>query len=122
MQYAYIIVIGTQRHCHLESIFCKHGVEGKLLDGRAQLMQDDRAQLDCVVWAERQHLESKGSKGKFLYSTVSSDFPGSLVHTISYFWEASSHAAINAQRLLVQISTNVYSQVLIHTAKLTWAI
>ena len=32
-------------------------------------------------------------------------------------WEVSSHAAINVQRLLVLISTTVYSQVLIHTAE-----
>ena len=32
-------------------------------------------------------------------------------------WEASSHAAINARRLLIQISTTVYTQVLIHTAE-----
>ena len=32
-------------------------------------------------------------------------------------WEASSHAAINAQRLCTEISTTVYSQVFIHLSE-----
>ena len=34
-------------------------------------------------------------------------------------WEASSHAVIKAGRLFIQISTTVYSHVLIHTAEWT---
>jgi len=36
-------------------------------------------------------------------------------------WEAFNHAAINARRQLVHISTTVCSQVLIHTAEQTGA-
>ena len=41
-----------------------------------------------------------------------------LSNTISnYMWEASSYAAFNARRRFTQISTTVYSQILIHAAE-----
>ena len=76
----------------------------------------------------------KKSKGKFLYSAVSSPqdcskhftlyFPGRPVQSNTVSTSLGSiqpYAAINAQSLLVHISTTVYSQVLIHTAKWTGA-
>ena len=38
-------------------------------------------------------------------------------HLNQLLWEASSHSAINVQRLYVQIFTTVYSQVFIHMAE-----
>ena len=72
----------------------------------------------------------KASKGKFLYSAVSSPqdrskgftlyFPDRPVHsdTISAsLGSIQSYATINARRLLVHTSTTVYSQVLIYSAE-----
>ena len=71
--------------------------------------------------------------GKVLYSIVFSPqdcskhftryFPADLFNQTPSqpLLEASSHAAINALRLLIQISTTVYSQVLSHTAEWTGA-
>ena len=69
------------------------------------------------------------SKGKFLYSAVTSpqDCSKHFISLADLFnqkasqllYAASSHAAINAQRLLRQISTTVYSQLLFHIAE--WA-
>ena len=62
-------------------------------------------------------------KGKYLYSTYpvlriaqnALHFTDLFIQTPSQLlWKASSHAAINVQRLFIQISTT--SQVLIHTA------
>ena len=70
------------------------------------------------------------TKGKFLYSAVSSPqdrskcftlyFPDRPIHlnTISAsLGSIQPYATINARRLLVHISTTVYSQVLIYTAE-----
>ena len=70
------------------------------------------------------------SKGKFLYSAVSSPqdrskhftlyFPDRSVHSDTILASLGSiqpYATINAQRLLVHISTTVYSQVLIYSAE-----
>ena len=75
----------------------------------------------------------KKGKGMVLYSAVSSlldrskrftlSSPGIPVHSdtvLGFSWKHSSHAAI-AQRLFTHISTTVYSQVLIYTAKSTEA-
>ena len=73
--------------------------------------------------------KSKG-KGKFLYSAVSSPqdrskrftlyFPDRPVHSDTVSASLGSiqpYATINARRLLVHISTTVYSQVLIYSAE-----
>ena len=75
-----------------------------------------------------------GKKGKFLYSAVSNPqdcskrfthyFPGRPVQSNTISTSLGSiqpYATINAQRLLVHISTTVYSQVLIYTAEWTGA-
>ena len=75
---------------------------------------------------------TKKGKGKFLYSAVSSPqdrskrftlyFPDRPVHSDTISASLGSIqpcATINARRLLVQIPTTVYSQVLIYTAELT---
>jgi len=72
----------------------------------------------------------KLSKGNFLYSAVSSPqdrskrftlyFPDRPVHSDTISASLGSiqpYATINARRLLVHISTTVYSQVLIYSAK-----
>ena len=72
------------------------------------------------------HIRCKKSKGKFLYSAVSSPqdcskrftlyFPDRPVHSDTISASLGSiqpYAASNARRLLVHISTTVYSQVLI---------
>ena len=69
-------------------------------------------------------------KGKFLYSAVSSPqdrskrftlyFPDRPVHSDTISASLGSiqpYATINARRLLVHISTTVYSQVLIYSAE-----
>ena len=69
-------------------------------------------------------------KGKFLYSTVSSPqdrskrftlyFPDRPVHSDTNSASLGSiqpYASINVQRLLIHMSTTVYSQVLIYTAE-----
>ena len=69
----------------------------------------------------------------FLYSVVSSPLDRSkrftlilpwqtcsFRHQLGFSWKHSSHAAI-AQRLLIHMSTTVYSQVLIYTAESTEA-
>ena len=81
---------------------------------------------DCAAPAVRRI----SYKGKFLYSAVSSPqdrskrftlyFPD--IHVQSDTISASlgsiqSHATLNAGKLLVHISTTVYSQVLIYTAE-----
>ena len=72
----------------------------------------------------------KKSKGKFLYSAVFSPqdrskhftlhFPDRPVHSDTISTSLGSiqpYATINARRLLVHISTTVYSQVLIYSAE-----
>ena len=75
-------------------------------------------------------LETVKAKGKFLYSAVSSPLDCSMHFTL-YFPDRPVHsdtisaslgsiqpyAAINARRLLIHISTTVYSQVLIYSAE-----
>ena len=81
--------------------------------------------MSCV-----QRIICKKSKGNFLYSAVSSPqdrskrftlyFPDRPVHsdTISAaLGSIQPYATINARRLLVYISTTLYSQVLIYTAE-----
>ena len=80
--------------------------------------------------AARRNTHTIKSKGKFLYSAVSSPqdrskrftlyFPDRPVHpdTISAsLGSIQPYATINARRLLIHISTTVYSQVLIYTAE-----
>ena len=76
------------------------------------------------------HTYKKKSKGKFLYSAVSSPqdrskrftlyFPDRPVHSDTISASLGSiqpYATINARRLLVHISITVYSQVLIYSAE-----
>ena len=77
------------------------------------------------------HVTLNKSKDKFVYSAVSSPqerftlyFPDRPVHSDTISSSPGSiqpYATINAQRLLVHISTTVYSQVLIYTAEWTGA-
>ena len=82
--------------------------------------------LEMMALTEKQHEK----KGKFLYSAVSSprdhskhftlDFPDRPVHSDTISASLGSiqpYATINARRLLVHISTTVYSQALIYTAE-----
>ena len=80
------------------------------------------------------YVTCKKGKGKFLYSAVSSPqdrskrftlyFPDIPVHSDTISASLGSiqpYATINARRLLVHISTTVYSQVLIYSAEWTGA-
>ena len=70
----------------------------------------------------------KSKIGKFLYSAVSNDcskhftlyFPDRPVHSVTISASLGNnqpYVIINAQRLLIHMSTTVYSQVRIHTAE-----
>ena len=76
----------------------------------------------------------KSKKGKFLYSAVSSLQDRSKRFTLYFHdrpvhWDTISaslgniqpYATINARRLLIYVSTTVYSQILIYTAEWTGA-
>ena len=81
-----------------------------------------------VTTASRRRLT--GKKGKFIYSAVSSPldrskrftlyFPDRPVHSgtiLASLGSIQPYATINARRLLVHISTTVYSQVLIYSGE-----
>ena len=87
-------------------------------------------QCFCTQCTDTSTRLGRTSSGKFLYSAVSSPqyrskrftlyFPDRPVHsdTISAsLGSIQTYATINARRLLVHISTTVYSQLLIYTAE-----
>ena len=87
-----------------------------------------------TMFLDRYRCTSLWNKRKFLYSAVSNPqdwskrftlyIPGRPVHSDTISTSLGSiqpYATINARRLLVHISTNVYSQVPVHTAEWTGA-
>ena len=121
---------------------------GRFSDGTFELFYHIGKSLDCssdlllmfiennysnLCAADRFEINNRillTSKGKFLYSAVSSPqdrskrftlyFPDRPVHSDTISASLGSiqpYATINARRLLIHISTIVYSQVVIYTAE-----
>ena len=124
---------------HVDSALCLPVLDTSLVLGVAQSHQE-ALQVVVVLWTTNniyKHIyytkfarDHYLKKGKFLYSTVSSPqdrskhftlyFPDRPVHSDTISASLGSiqpYATINARRLLVHISTTVYSQVLIYSAE-----